>query len=52
MRELILPSAIRNRVKDKVVSRIGFVADSLPLTVTTQESATKPIFKTTLVKDA
>ena len=39
-------------VKDKVVLRIGFVANSLPFAVTTQESATKPIFKATLVKDA
>ena len=29
--------------KSKVVLRIGFVADSLHLTVTTQKSATKPI---------
>ena len=36
----------------KVVLRIGFVADSLPLkiTVRTKESATKPILKTNLFK--
>ena len=39
-------------VQGKVVLRIGFVADSLPFTVTTQESATKPILKTTLVQGA
>ena len=41
---------VGNRVKDKVVLRIGFMDDSLPLAVTNQESATKPIFKATLVK--
>ena len=37
-------------VQGKVVLRIGFVVDSLHLTVTTQESATKHILKTTLVQ--
>ena len=31
-----------------VVLRIGLVADLLPSTITTQESVTKPILKTTL----
>ena len=39
---------ITSQSQSKVVLRIGFVADSLPLTVTMQESATKPILKTTL----
>ena len=40
---------VGNRVKGKVVLRIGFVTNSLPFAVTTQESATKPILLTTLV---